>query len=497
MTAANQRYIHANNAAYDNLDPHAVFDVGRAASRINLYDGLYRWVDDPPTLIPWLAESHTVSADELTYTFHLRQGVKFHNDTELTAVDVVYSIERMLALKRGAAELFIEFISPGSTQAADAYTVVFNLTSPSAIFLALVPEILVVNSQLVQQNTINLDWGKTWLKSNCAGSGSFMLQSSDPTMGFTATRFANHFYPWPQDKKLFDQIEFRTVLDVDTRVQGLIDGSYHGTDGFLPYNQITRLQEYSNIQILQKESMRVFYFAFNMSKQPFDNLHFRRALNYAFDYDTFINQNLAGSVVRNPTPNPNTLWGTPSDVSGYTYDLDKAREELALANIQSRTISINSLAGFPETKQASELLATGLQAIGLNTVIEDSPWNTVSSRFCNSETMYDIVPLWKSTYYADPHNWVGELFATRYHGGRNTTWYSNAEFDRMINDAVLVSNQAARSTLYNTAIRHIVDQAVGIFVYNTKWFGPYSNQIDGIRFSPISNGQDMRWAYFK
>ena len=54
---AQGKYVHANNSGYDNLDPHVVFDVGRAASRINFYDGLLRWVDNPPKMIPWLAES--------------------------------------------------------------------------------------------------------------------------------------------------------------------------------------------------------------------------------------------------------------------------------------------------------------------------------------------------------------------------------------------------------------------------------------------------------
>jgi peptide/nickel transport system substrate-binding protein len=92
---------------------------------------------------------------------------------------------------------------------------------------------------------------------------------------------------------------------------------------------------------------------------------------------------------------------------------------------------------------------------------------------------------------------VGELFTTRHHGGRNTTWYSNAELDRITDEALKITDQNERAKLYDKAIRHIVDEAVGIFVYNTKWFGPYSNRIGGIRFSPIGNGQEMRWAYFK
>ena len=149
---AQGKYVHANNSGYDNLDPHAIFDVGRAASRINFYDGLYRWVDNPPKMIPWLAESYTSSADGKTWTFTLKTGVKFHDGSEFTADDVLYSIERMLAMKKGAASLFLPVIDPGTTKAPDKHTVVFTLKEPSAIFLSTVPEILIVNSKLVKKN---------------------------------------------------------------------------------------------------------------------------------------------------------------------------------------------------------------------------------------------------------------------------------------------------------------------------------------------------------
>ena len=71
---AQGKYVHANNSGYDKLDPHAVFDVGRVASRINFYDGLYRWVDNPPKMIPWLAESHTVSRRRHDLDLQAAQG---------------------------------------------------------------------------------------------------------------------------------------------------------------------------------------------------------------------------------------------------------------------------------------------------------------------------------------------------------------------------------------------------------------------------------------
>src|SRR5262245_32347536 len=139
--SAETRFVFANESNYDTMDPHAAFDVGRVAVRLNLYDGLYRWLDNPPVLNPWLAESHTVSQDGLTYTFKLRKGVKFHDGAEVTADDVVYSLERILALKKAADSLPATMVAPGGAKAIDKYNVQLALTKPNAILMAVMPEI--------------------------------------------------------------------------------------------------------------------------------------------------------------------------------------------------------------------------------------------------------------------------------------------------------------------------------------------------------------------
>src|SRR5690348_16482823 len=139
--SAQSRFVFANESDYDTVDPHASFDVGRVAVRLNLYDGLMRWQDNPARLDPWIAESHSISADAKTYTFKMRKGVKFHDGSEVKASDVVYSLERILAQGKCAAALFKSMIEPGKAKAIDDYTVAFELTKPSAIFLSIVPEI--------------------------------------------------------------------------------------------------------------------------------------------------------------------------------------------------------------------------------------------------------------------------------------------------------------------------------------------------------------------
>src|SRR5262249_18438504 len=180
--AAAARFVFANESDYDTVDPHAAFDVGRVAVRLNLYDGLMRWQKNPAVLEPWVAESYVISPDGLRYTFKMRKGIKFHDGSEVKAQDVVYSLDRILALGKGASSLFKTMIDPGAAKAVDDYTVEFVLGKPSAIFLSVVPEIHIVNRALVRKNEAGGDWGQAWFSKNEAGSGAYKLAQFDPAL---------------------------------------------------------------------------------------------------------------------------------------------------------------------------------------------------------------------------------------------------------------------------------------------------------------------------
>lgn len=490
---AGGKFVFANSSPYDTMDPHAVFDVGRVAIRINLYDGLMRWQGNPPELKPWLAESHDISEDGLTYTFKLRDA-KFHDGTPVEASDVIYSIERILALKLGAYSLFEDVIAPGSTEAPDPKTVVFKLTKPSAIFLATVPEIHVVNEELVRANEVDGDWGGVWLSENDAGSGSFELTRYDPAIGFQAKRFPDHFMGWGED--YLDEIEFRTVVEINSRVLGLMNGDFQGTDGYLPQDQVKRLEESDEVKVQEEESMRIFYSIIHNGRKPFDDIHLRKAISYAFDYDSFNKEILSDSVARNPAPLPNNIWGAPQDVEGYSFDLEKAKEELAQVEGEIPEITIGALAGYQQTEQAAALMQNGLNKIGLKTKIVAEPWSVASGKMRDEQQMYDLLFLWRSTYYADPHNWVGEMYSCDQIGARNNSWYCNEEVDKLLTEALVETDQDKRAENYAKAARMVTEDAAGVFIYNTKWFGPFSEKVRGVRFSPIGNGQEMRWVYF-
>jgi peptide/nickel transport system substrate-binding protein len=494
---AQSRFVFANESEYDTLDPHTVFDVGRVAVRLNLYDGLYRWQDNPPVLNSWLAESYTVSDDGLTWTFKLKQGSKFHDGSEIKAEDVVYSLERILALKKGPASLFARMIEPGNAKAVDDYTVQFTLFKQSAIFLSIIPEIHVVNKDLLQQNEKDGDWGAAWLSKNDAGSGAFKLRRFDPAVGFVAERFPEHFAGWGD--KYLDEIEFRGIKEVNTRVLGILKGDFHGAGGYLPQDQVKKIMDSPTTTVLEQESMRIMMFQLHNQRPPTSDVHVRRAISHAFDYGAFIDDILGGSVERNPVPIPNTMWGVPKDIKGYDYDVEKAQAELAKAKAKiDRPLEIAFLTGFSQSEQAAALMQNGLRKVGIDSKLINHPWPVMVDKMRKPETSPDMVVYWVSTYYADPNNWIGEMFHSGSWGTfKSSSFYKNPKVDELLDKALRSTDQSERAKYYEAAARLVYDDAGGVWIYNTKWYGPYSTKVKGIRFCPIGNGQEMRTVYLE
>ncbi|HEX3992207.1 MAG TPA: ABC transporter substrate-binding protein [Acetobacteraceae bacterium] len=489
--AAGKNFVTANNSAYDTLDPHVVFDIGRIATRLNMYDCLVRWVDNPPKLQLWLAEKIDIAPDAVTYTVTLKPGAIFHDGAPVTADDVVFSMERILAMKQGAYGLFKGVVDAGKTRALDARTVQFTLNQPYAVFTSILAELWVVNSKLLRASEKSGDRGAAWLARNEAGSGGFKLHRYDPAIGFQADRFDGHFAGFGQSN--ISQMEFRVVLETASRSLGLQKGEFNTTDGYLPQDQIRHLRQTDSVQILEAPSLRTMYFIIHNQRPPLDDVNLRRALCYAFDYDGFINNILSGSVSRNAGIIPANLWGAPKDLQGYAYDLDKAKQHLAMVKGPLRPLEIGVLAGFDQSEAAAQLLQAGCAKLGIEVKLNSEPWPVISGKFADKEKMHDLVPLWRSAYFADPHNWTGYMYNSRNIGAGNASFYKNPRFDELTDKALVLTSQAERQPLYEEASRILVDDAAGLFIYNTKWFGPFTKNVQNVRFCPIGDAQDIRW----
>ena len=196
------------------------------------------------------------------------------------------------------------------------------------------------------------------------------------------------------------------------------------------------------------------------------------------------------------------MWGSldPATEFGYEYDLDKAKEELRKCTVDWKKylpLEQAPLLGFPMCMESSQLLQAGLNRIGVKNVVTPKSWATLTEMARKPDTTPNLWWLWRSTYYADPHNWIGELFDSEKHGSwAGSCWYKRAEVDALLHKAISIVDQKEREKLYKEAGRLIVKDAPALLIHNEKWHGTFSKKIKGVRFCPVGDANEFRWLYW-
>jgi peptide/nickel transport system substrate-binding protein len=486
------RIVIASPTPIDTLDPHVVLDTRRAVARLNLYDALYRWLDGPVRVAPWLAQSYTLSEDNKIFRFTLRKDAKFHDGSDVKATDVVYSVERILALKRGVAPLLAGLVNPGSTKAIDAHTVEFSLSRPSTLFLTLLPEVHIVNAAVLKQHEVNNDWGQAWLERNHAGSGAYQLKSFDREK-VVMTRFGAHWHAgW--SKRPAEEVEVVTQLDADAGVEALIKGDVSVLEGPLLPHQRRRLREARETALVEDETPRILLGLMHSGREQLKPLAVRRALAQAFDTEGFIRSTLGPGAARAPLPLP-PAFASPAAVAaagGHRFDLAAARGALAKLKAPLRELSIGAIAGDAHSERAARTMLDGLMRLGVPARIVSEPWPAIANRMRDEKQMYDIVFLWRGARYLDPNNWIGEMYDCDLFGAGNSSWYCNKDVDKLIKEARTSADAKVRGAAYEAAAARAADDAAGIFIATMKATVAYNKRVKGLKLAPTGETIDLR-----
>jgi peptide/nickel transport system substrate-binding protein len=487
--------LNWGEGAADTLDPHTTRSTTDVTAKINLYDGLYRY--DGVELAPALATGHTVSDDGLTWTFTLRQGAKFHSGNEVTSDDVVYSVRRLLGLKQAPSAPFWPILKPDNVIATGRYSVSITLDKPYAPFLAAIPLIGIVDKAVVESHAINGDWAATWVAANDAGSGPYRTEPGTfrPSQSLTLTWFPDYFLPWGQ--KPIKQVNITTIKEATTLALALLKGEIDATDTRISADTIDRIRKGNNVHVAGEQSMRTFVLTMDNARPPFDNIHVRKAISYAFDYDGFIGTLREGTVVRNVGPIPQNLWGNPGDLIGYRHDVNKAKAEIELARQNgvdlSRQLVLYGFTNTRDTYLASQLLQSNLRQIGLKVEIKDTFFPNLASMAANPDTAPDMWFHWVSAFFIDPANWIGEMYDSQFEGTwKASAYYRNPTVDALLRKALATPDQDTRRGLYEEASRLVVADAPALWIYNAVEYRGLSNRVQGYRFSPVGGG-----AYFR
>ncbi|UCG37168.1 MAG: hypothetical protein JSV64_02520, partial [Candidatus Bathyarchaeota archaeon] len=182
-------FATTNEELGSSIDPAVAMATGESYLMVQIYDPLF--MPDPENEnqpMPWVAESYTVSTDGLKYTIKIRDGLKFHDGTEVTAEDIAFTMDRYLMMKKGFSYLWLGTVENGTTQVIDDNTVEFNLEVPSATFVSSLTLFHVQNKDLILEHIETGDFGEwgdlgqNWLAQETetdVGSGPYKLVEFD------------------------------------------------------------------------------------------------------------------------------------------------------------------------------------------------------------------------------------------------------------------------------------------------------------------------------
>jgi peptide/nickel transport system substrate-binding protein len=484
-------------SSFDTMDPHVKQDVSAAAFNLNIYDNLVRYQGNPPEIVPWLAESHAVSNDGKTWAFYLRQGVQFHDGSEVNAEAVRFSFERLLTLGKAPSAIFKRMgLTPEKVRTIAPYTVEIQLERSFGPFLETIPTVSIVNPAVITAQAENGDWAEKWLLQNAAGSGAFQLIKAEPATGFTMTRFPGYWRGW--EGQHVETVEVRIIREQSSRVLALMKGDVHYIETLLGPDQLEKLEKHPRVKVSREESMRMFVIRMHNQREPFTDINVRKAFSHAFNYESFITDMMKGRVARNPVPIPRPLWGYPKEVVGYEYSLDKAKAYLAKAQIKmARPIDIYVQAPNEPTVQAALLLQSDLAQLGIELRIVKTLFTSIVAATKTVESTPDMWIHWISTYFVDPENWIGEMYDSA-NGGtwKASSWYNNPQVDALLRQARSLIDREARAKLYADACHLLLEDAPDLWVYNTYEYVPLAKTVQGFRFCLVGSGQDFWPVYF-
>lgn len=473
-------YYAYNSEPILNWDPSVMFSNGIIVLN-NIYETLLRFDPDTKEFEYLLAESYSVSEDGLTWTFNLREGVKFHDGTEMTAEDVKFSIDRTISLGTGASYIW-DAVS--EIVVVDDYIVEFKLSYPSPLDLvASSPYAAFIMSKDAVENA-----EENWFENaNEAGSGAYMLESASMGDEVIMTAFLDYWKGWEGEH--FDKVIIKKISETSSRRQMIEKGDADITQG-LPSEDIEALKGTEGVDIMVKPSFTNLIGFFNTEKEPLDNPTVRKALSYAFPYQDVVDYAVGGYAKQSVGVIPYGHWGHSDDLFQYTKDLDKAKELLLEAGIQEGELKLllTYMAGDEAEKKSAELYKAELSKIGVELEIRAMPWETQWEMAMNDDPnkRQDIFVMYWWPDTSSPYSWLYSLYHTEEEILFNMSYYSNEDFDAIIDDAAAISGTDIEKAEneFIKAQEILIEDSPSIFMYDKEEVWAINSTFKGFKYNP-------------
>ena len=454
------------------IDPAVGSDFSSSSALCNLYDTLV-FPNAEGGVDPHVAEEWEVSDDGLTWTFHLKEGIRFHNGSELTASDVAFSMARMLEIGEGYAYVFLGTVE--SVDALDDYTVQFNLSKPSGIFLTSLARLYILDAEQVMENAATDgaygewgDYGKDWLLTHDAGSGPYMVKEFPLEEYLLMEKNPDWFGEFHENAP--DEVRFIATTEPATIRTMMSRQELEITDQWQPNESLEALQEVEEVEVAAFPVLTGFYYMVHTKKPPTDDIHFRRAMAWAFDYQAAVDLEWPGTQ-QMQGPVPAITAGHNPDVFVFERDLERAREELAQSpyadQLDQYPVELHWITDVPAEEKWALLFQANMAEIGIDVDVVGTPWTAVVEETADMETSPHIVTIYVSADFPE----AGSLLKVRYHSDAAPTWSQNEwllddELDAMIDDSLATVDTEERYAKYRELQEYIMDLCPSLFLYD-------------------------------
>ncbi len=430
------------------MDPHRAANAGDGLALFITYDRLVH-LDAESNPIPGLAESWEYGADGMTLTFHLRQGVTFHDGTAFDAAAVKANIERAKTVEGSVVTADLEPIA--SVDVVDPATVQLNLTAPNAALLGIL-------SDRAGAMVSPAAFDKPDLDRAPVGTGMYTVSDYRPGDRIVFTRYDGY---WDRAAQGAAEIDYILMGESTTRLNALRSGELDAA--VIDPGEVEEA-EANGMTVSQRSTVQYQQMYMNRAEPPFDDVNVRRALNYAIDRQGIVDAVDFGFGEPNSQIFPQGYWAFNEEIGTdfYTYDPDKARELLA-ASGHPDGFTFDMLLPTPGTPpQIAEILQASFAELGITMNIIETPAQEVADRFFVRQDVATLLGVW--TGRADPSmttslRWTSTGFTNP--GGGTTP-----EIEALNATALETIDPDARAEAMHELVAAGTEEAFDLVIYN-------------------------------
>jgi len=465
--------LFGNDAEPEDLDPHVVSGFTEQKILGALFEGLVTLAPDGVTIEPGVAETWELSDDGLRYTFHLRDDAKWSNGDSVTARDFAYAWERILTpafgsqyanmlhcIKNAKAYNTGELRAFGEVgvRVQDKQTLKVMLEYPTPFFLSMQIHFswFPVHRTTIEAHGRMDERGTRWTRAeNFVGNGPFKLTDWEPS---SILRVAKNTEYWDAANVALNGIEFYPLDNRQVEERMFRSGDLHMTSD-VPLNKLPTYQRESPDLLKVHPIYAAYFYRFNVTKPPLDDVRVRRALSLAVDREALIKH-----VLKIDHTVANSFC--PSDPDGYQpsteqpHDVAEAKRLLAEAGYANGA-DMPVVELLYNTSENHKLIAETIQqmwneSLGVRVELVNQDWKVYMSSIRNLD--YNIG---RSSWYADFLDPISFLECFESDSGNNRTGWKNEAFDTLIREARTATNDTSRHAKYDEAERLLIaDQPI-------------------------------------